>query len=67
MCEERHYDALVRAENALTDAFNNINATPFDILAIDVKAGWDALGEITGLTATEEIIDNIFKKFCVGK
>ena len=67
LCEERHYDALVRAENALTDAFNNINATSSDILAIDVKAGWDAVGEITGLTATEEIIDNIFKKFCVGK
>ena len=38
-----------------------------DLLAIDIKDGWDALGEISGKTATEEIIDNIFSKFCVGK
>ena len=48
-------------------ALENINAVPLDILSIDIKDGWDALGEISGKTATEEIIDNIFSKFCVGK
>ncbi len=66
LCEERHYDALKRAKNSLEDARENIGET-FDVLSIDIKSAWDALGEITGLTATEEIIDNIFKKFCVGK
>ena len=37
------------------------------IPAIDIKDGWDALGEITGETATERIIEEIFSKFCVGK
>ena len=33
----------------------------------DIRKVWDSLGEITGETATEEIIDEIFAKFCVGK
>ena len=67
LCEERHFYALERAENRLTQALNGVNKVPLDILAIDVKAGWDALGEISGKTATEDIINNIFSKFCVGK
>ena len=41
--------------------------TPLDLIGIDVKEAWDALGEITGETATEAIIEEIFSKFCVGK
>ena len=48
-------------------ALTNIGSVPLDILAIDVKDGWDALGEISGRTATEDIINDIFSKFCVGK
>ena len=40
---------------------------PLDLIGIDVKEAWDALGEITGETATEAIIAEIFAKFCVGK
>ena len=67
LCEERHFDALKRAKNKLQSALNNVGAVPLDMLAIDVKDGWDALGEISGKTATEEIINDIFSKFCVGK
>ena len=67
LCEERHFDALTRASDKLNQALNGIDKVPLDILAIDIKDGWDALGEISGKTATEEIIDNIFSKFCVGK
>ena len=67
LCEERHFYALKEARERLSDALNAVENTPLDILAIDVKAGWDALGEISGKTATEEIINNIFSKFCVGK
>ena len=35
--------------------------------ALDIKDAWDALGEITGETATEAIIGEIFSKFCLGK
>ena len=67
MCEERHFDALNRASDKLNQALQGIDIVPLDILAIDIKDGWDALGEISGKTATEQIIDNIFSKFCVGK
>ncbi len=67
LCEERHYDALSRALERLLSAKNNIDCVSLDILAIDLKDAWDALGEISGKTATEDIIDNIFSKFCVGK
>ena len=67
MCEERHFVALNRAKEKLEFARTMIGSVPLDILAIDVKDGWDALGEISGKTATEEIINDIFSKFCVGK
>lgn len=67
LCEERHFEALSRAKEKLTMALNNADVVTLDLLAIDIKDGWDALGEISGKTATEEIIDNIFSKFCVGK
>ena len=67
LCEERHFNALTRAKEKLEFARSMIGEVPLDILAIDVKDGWDALGEISGKTATEEIINDIFSKFCVGK
>ena len=67
LCEERHFVALNRAKEKLEFARTMIGSVPLDILAIDVKDGWDALGEISGKTATEEIINDIFSKFCVGK
>ena len=67
LCEERHYDALIRAKEKLVSALNAVGVVTLDVLAIDVKDGWDALGEISGRTATEDIINNIFAKFCVGK
>ena len=67
LCEERHFMALSKAKEKFAFALNNIGSVPLDILAIDVKDGWDALGEISGRTATEDIINNIFSKFCVGK
>ena len=66
--EERHLKALERAKQYLFSALSGINMqNPLDLVAEDVKAVWDCLGEITGKTASEEIIDEIFAKFCVGK
>lgn len=67
LCEERHYMALTRAKEKLVAAKNAVGLVTLDILAIDIKDGWDALGEISGRTATEDIINDIFAKFCVGK
>ncbi len=65
--EERHFEALKRAQEALTSAVANLNTVTLDIIVVDLKDAWDALGEITGETATEEIISTVFAKFCVGK
>lgn len=67
LIEERHFDALCRAEESLQKAIAACACQPLDLIGIDVKEAWDALGEITGETATEAIIEEIFSKFCVGK
>ena len=67
LIEQRHFDALDRAKRSLVQAIAACGAEPLDLIGIDVKAAWDALGEITGETATEAIIEEIFSKFCVGK
>ena len=65
--EERHYDALKRAAAALVSAADGMRSLTLDLIAVDLKDAWDALGEITGETASEEIISTVFAKFCVGK
>lgn len=64
---ERHKDALTRAKNALDQAVKNISVDTLDLVSIDIKEAYNAIGEITGNTTSEEIIDAIFKKFCLGK
>ncbi len=67
LIEERHFDALTRAKASADKAITACGFAPLDLIGIDVKETWDALGEITGETATEAIIEEIFSKFCVGK
>ena len=67
LIEERHYDALSRAQALLQKGILACKTEPLDLIGIDVREAWDALGEITGETATERIIEEIFAKFCVGK
>lgn len=64
---ERHKDALARAKKALDTAAKNISGDTLDLVSIDIKDAYSAIGEITGNTTSEEIIDAIFKKFCLGK
>lgn len=65
--ERRHFEALARAAASLKCAIDNIGSFTADVLSIDLKEAWDALGEITGETANESIINAVFEKFCVGK
>ncbi len=60
----RHYAALVNAKASLENCLEDM---PPDILSIDLTSAWTELGIITGQTVTEDIINNIFEKFCVGK
>ncbi|MBQ7076195.1 MAG: hypothetical protein IJM94_05290, partial [Clostridia bacterium] len=64
----RHKECLIRANTLLSEVLNDIGAfAPFDIVLSSVELSISALGEIGGETVSEEIIDNIFSKFCVGK
>jgi len=64
----RHAALLRQAEQALVDAIESTDAgVPIDIVQIDVRTAWERLGEITGDTAGESLIDQIFSQFCLGK
>jgi tRNA modification GTPase len=40
---------------------------PLDLVAVDLRAATEAVGEIVGQTATEDLLDIIFSRFCIGK
>lgn len=68
LSQARHADAARRACDALCDAVRAIDVgMPLDVCAVDLSAALDALGEITGETMSEEIISQVFARFCVGK
>ena len=64
----RHQDALTRARDELTSARRAVaDDEPSDFISIGVRGAVNALGEITGESATEDLLDVIFSKFCIGK
>lgn len=64
----RHTHLLRMALARLEEAVRTIDAQmPPDCIVIDLKAAWESLGEITGETVNEDIIDQIFSQFCIGK
>lgn len=65
--EARHYECLTRAYDKLCEAQANAGVYPLDMISLDIREAWRTLGEITGDTADEEIINTVFAKFCVGK
>lgn len=64
----RHKKALENAREALENALNSLQmGMPADIASIDINAAIDSLGEITGETVSDLIVESIFHNFCVGK
>ena len=64
----RHAEALQNAATALEKVLNGIdNPITSDFLAMDIKQALQHLGEITGSISTDDLLDNIFSKFCIGK
>ena len=64
----RHKEALGRALDHLRAArVAHRDGQLIDLLAIDVSAAVNALGEITGQTASEDLVEAIFSTFCIGK
>lgn len=64
----RHAEALKEAAAALLSAKEGAElGVDLDCVSIDINDAWSALGKITGVTLSEEIVDRIFEKFCLGK
>jgi tRNA modification GTPase len=64
----RHKDALKKAQGACRRVEQGLNVyiSP-DLLAIDIQSALDHLGDIVGETTTEDVLDMIFERFCIGK
>jgi tRNA modification GTPase len=64
----RHYHALKEVLQSLTDIRSGLeNSIPGDLVALDIRRCLHYLGEITGEITTEDQLDYIFSKFCIGK
>ena len=68
MINERHYNCLNKVKESIENVKKNIaNKSNTDLLAMDIKYALNHLGEITGEITNDEILGNIFSKFCIGK
>jgi len=64
----RHKDSLIKERKSLNEAINSLRiGMPVDMVSIDISNAIESMGEIIGLTVSEEIIDRIFHEFCLGK
>ena len=64
----RSISLLKKSLNNISNAIDNIdNNDPIDIVELELKNAWSTLGEIIGETYTEELLDELFSRFCLGK
>ncbi len=64
----RHYQNLLQTKNALDHVLTGMDSgVTGDFLAMDIRQSLHYLGEITGTITTDDLLDNIFSKFCIGK
>jgi tRNA modification GTPase len=68
ICDLRHKEALLRAREALV-SFERLvqDGAPLELAACELRAVLTSLGEIIGETTTDDILDRIFSRFCIGK
>lgn len=64
---ERHISVLLRARDELNAAQASCKNSTADIVAENLRSAWRTLGEISGKTASGDIIDAIYQRFCLGK
>lgn len=64
----RHIEALRKSARYLDQALEGclLGVAP-DLLSIDIRGAWESLGEITGDTTNQDVLDRIFAEFCIGK
>ena len=68
LSDARSISLLNKSLKYIEESISSINKEePIDIVELNIKDAWESLGEIIGETYTEELIDNLFEKFCLGK
>ena len=68
LANPRHHEALMRVQQALMQVSQGLEAgIPADLLAVDLRDALYHLGSITGEVVSDDILDNIFSRFCIGK
>ncbi len=68
MINSRHQETLHRARAAADHALGSLRENrPLELVALDLRTSVNAIGEIVGKTATEDLLDRIFGQFCIGK
>ena len=64
----RHYQKLVETNNSLDRVLTGLETgVTGDFLAMDIRQALHHLGEITGEITTDDLLENIFSRFCIGK
>jgi tRNA modification GTPase len=64
----RHQDALNRARVSTDRAVKALSKNmTLELVALDLRTAVNAVGEIVGKTATEDLLDCLFRQFCIGK
>lgn len=59
--------ALQKSSSALKEALNNFNSYPIDVISIDIRKSIEYLDELLGFKYSDDLLENIFSNFCVGK
>lgn len=68
LSDARSIFLLEKSLNKINDSITSIeNNEPIDIVELNIKESWNILGEIIGETYTDELIDELFSRFCLGK
>lgn len=68
MINTRHNALLLQVKESLNNAVSSVNEkASAEFIAMDIRTAVDRLGEITGETTTEDLLNKIFKEFCIGK
>ena len=64
----RHITLMEQAKSSLDQSILAIDSgMPIDLIVTDIRAAWELLGDITGESLRESMVDELFKRFCLGK
>jgi tRNA modification GTPase len=68
LSKARHRDALLKARESLQSFVANLESgVNMELLPVDLRDALDAVGEVTGETTADDVLDRIFSSFCIGK